>query len=81
MRLAVGHDKPLPPTSSARRRRDAAGVARVRDQAAMDSPVSHTLRKTVASFVDDSDVSIRKISDQLGHSRRASAKLICPLYE
>ncbi|MCU1609411.1 MAG: hypothetical protein JWM45_1327, partial [Pseudonocardiales bacterium] len=28
MRLAVGHDKPLPPTSPARRRRDAAGVAR-----------------------------------------------------
>jgi integrase len=41
----------------------------VRDQAAMDSPVSRTLRKTVASFLDDSDVSIRKISDQLGHSR------------
>jgi integrase len=35
----------------------------------MDGMVSHTLRKTVASFLDDSDVSARKISDQLGHSR------------
>jgi integrase len=41
----------------------------VRDQAAMDGLVSHTLRKTVASFLDDGDVPIRKISDQLGHSR------------
>lgn len=35
----------------------------------MDGLVSHTLRKTVASFLDDSDVSARKISDQLGHAR------------
>jgi integrase len=42
----------------------------VRDQVAMDGMVSHTLRKTVASFLDDGGhVSIRKISDQLGHSR------------
>ena len=34
-----------------------------------DGLVSHTLRKTVASFLDDSDVSARKISDQLGHAR------------
>jgi len=27
------------------------------------------LRKTVASFLDDADVSTRKISDQLGHSK------------
>jgi integrase len=27
------------------------------------------LRKTVASFLDDADVSIRKISDQPGHSK------------
>ena len=31
--------------------------------------VSHTLRKTVASFLDDADVSTRRISDQLGHSK------------
>jgi integrase len=34
----------------------------------MDGLVSHMLRKTVASFLDDSNVSTRKISDQLGHS-------------
>jgi integrase len=53
--------------------RDPSNVLRVwrevRDQAAMDGLVSHTLRKTVASFLDDGDVPIRKISDQLGHSR------------
>ncbi len=30
---------------------------------------SHTLRKTVATFLDDADVSARKISDQLGHAK------------
>jgi integrase len=35
----------------------------------MDGPVRHTMRKTVASFLDDAQVSTRKISDQLGHSR------------
>jgi integrase len=53
--------------------RDPSNVCRVwrevREQVAMDGLVSHTLRKTVASFLDDGDVSIRKISDQLGHSR------------
>ena len=53
--------------------RDPSNVCRVwrevRTQVAMDGLVSHTLRKTVASFLDDGDVSIRKISDQLGHSR------------
>jgi integrase len=34
----------------------------------MDGLVSHMLRKTVASFLDDSHVPARKISDQLGHS-------------
>lgn len=41
----------------------------VRDQVTMDGLVSHTLLKTVANFLDDSDVSTRKISDQLGHAR------------
>ena len=41
----------------------------VRDKAAMSGLVSHHLRKTVASFLDDADVSARKISDQLGHAR------------
>jgi integrase len=40
----------------------------VRDELEMDGFVSHMLRKTVASFLDDSNVSARKISDQLGHS-------------
>jgi integrase len=35
----------------------------------MEGLVSHMLRKTVASFLDDADVSTRKISDQLGHSK------------
>lgn len=37
----------------------------------MTGLVSHTLRKTVASFLDDADVSTRKISDQLGHSQES----------
>lgn len=41
----------------------------VRDQLAMDGPVSHTLRKTVASFLDDANVTTRRISDQLGHAQ------------
>jgi integrase len=53
--------------------RDPSNVRRVwrevRDKAQMDGMVSHTLRKTVASFLDNSDVSARKISDQLGHAR------------
>ncbi|MGH3673888.1 MAG: tyrosine-type recombinase/integrase, partial [Pseudonocardiaceae bacterium] len=52
--------------------RDPSNVRRVwrqvRDEAQMDGLVSHMLRKTVASFLDDADVSTRKISDQLGHS-------------
>ncbi|MBT0773161.1 site-specific integrase [Kineosporia sp. J2-2] len=53
--------------------RDPSNVRRVwrevRDDAQMTGLVSHTLRKTVASFLDDADVSTRKISDQLGHSK------------
>ena len=41
----------------------------VRDNAGIDGLVSHTLRKTVASFLDDAAVPARKISDQLGHAR------------
>ena len=33
--------------------------------------VTHVLRKTVASHLDDAKVQRRKISDQLGHSRMA----------
>lgn len=40
----------------------------VRDELEMDGLVSHHLRKTVASFLDDSNISARRISDQLGHS-------------
>ena len=53
--------------------RDPSNVRRVwrqvRDEAQMDGLVSHMLRKTVASFLDDANVSTRKISDQLGHSK------------
>ena len=53
--------------------RDPSNVRRVwrevRDEAEMTGLVSHTLRKTVASFLDDANVSARKISDQLGHAR------------
>ena len=40
----------------------------VQAEVEIDGFVSHTLRKTVASFVDDAGVSTRRISDQLGHS-------------
>lgn len=53
--------------------RDPSNVRRVwretRDRLGMDGLVTHTLRKTVASFLDDADVSARKISDQLGHAK------------
>jgi integrase len=53
--------------------RDPSNVRRVwrqvRDEAQMEGLVSHMLRKTVASFLDDADVSTRKISDQLGHAK------------
>jgi integrase len=53
--------------------RDPSNVRRVwrevRDDAEMEGLVSHTLRKTVASFLDDANVSTRKISDQLGHAK------------
>jgi integrase len=35
----------------------------------MTGLVSHTLRKTVASFLEDAQVSARRISDQLGHAK------------
>lgn len=41
----------------------------VRDDAELDGLMSHTLRKTVASFLDDANVTVRKISDQLSHSK------------
>ncbi|MFP5069099.1 tyrosine-type recombinase/integrase [Pseudonocardia nantongensis] len=53
--------------------RDPSNVRRiwrqVRDGAELDGLVSHTLRKTVASYLDDSNVTARKISDQLGHAK------------
>jgi integrase len=53
--------------------RDPSNVRRVwrqvRDEAHMEGLVSHMLRKTIASFLDDANVSTRKISDQLGHSK------------
>jgi integrase len=53
--------------------RDPSNVRRawrqVAAEAEIDGLVSHTLRKTVATFLDDADVSPRKIADQLGHSK------------
>ena len=53
--------------------RDPSNVRRVwrhvRDDAGIEGLVSHTLRKTVASLLDDAAVPARKISDQLGHAR------------
>lgn len=40
----------------------------VRDRAEMAGLVTHTMRKTVASVLDDAQVSTRRISDQLGHA-------------
>lgn len=58
--------------------RDPSNVRRVwravRDTAEMDGLVSHTLRKTVASYLDDANVSVRKISDQLGHAKVSMAQ-------
>lgn len=72
-RLAIGPDvQPVFPDSLGGWR-DPSNVRRVwrqvRDQAELDGLVSHMLRKTVASFLDDADVSTRKISDQLGHAK------------
>jgi integrase len=41
----------------------------VRERLALDGLVTHALRKTVATFLDDAHVSTRKISGQLGHAR------------
>ncbi len=41
----------------------------VRDRLALDGLVTRTLWKTVASLLDDAQVSTRKISGQLGHAR------------
>jgi integrase len=66
-RLAIGPEvQPVFPDSLGGWR-DPSNVRRVwrqvRDQAELDGLVSHMLRKTVASFLDDADVSTRKISD------------------
>jgi integrase len=53
--------------------RDPSNVRRVwrdtRDRLEMHGLVTHTMRKTVASFLDDAEVSTRRISDQLGHAK------------
>jgi integrase len=53
--------------------RDPSNVRRVwrdvRKKTGMPDLVSHTMRKTVASFLDDANVSTRKISDQLGRAK------------
>ena len=57
--------------------RDPSSVRRVRrqvrDDAELEGLVSHMLRKTVASFLDNSNVAAPKISDQLGHSEVSMA--------
>jgi hypothetical protein len=53
--------------------RDPSNVRRiwrqVRETLELDGLVTHTLRKTMATFLDDADVSTRRISDQLGHAK------------
>jgi integrase len=53
--------------------RDPSNVRRVwrevRDELELEGFVSHALRKTVGSFLDDAEVSTREISDQLGHAK------------
>lgn len=53
--------------------RDPSNVRRVwrevRAGLALDGLVTHHLRKTVASFLDDAEVPTWKIADQLGHSK------------
>jgi integrase len=71
-RLLIGADvEPVFPDSLGGWR-DPSNVGRVwrevRRKAEMTDMVSHHLRKTVASFLDDANVSTRKISDQLGHA-------------
>lgn len=72
-RLAIGPDVEAVFPDSLGGWRDPSNVRRVwrqvRDDAELDGLVSHMLRKTVASFLDDSNVAVRKISDQLGHSK------------
>jgi integrase len=71
-RLAIGSEVEAVFPDSVGGWRDPSNVRKVwrqvRDELEMDGFVSHMLRKTVASFLDDSNVSARKISDQLGHS-------------
>ena len=72
-RAAIGDDvEPVFPDSLGGWR-DPSNVRRVwraaRDKAEMDGLVTHALRKTVASFLDDAHISARKISDQLGHAK------------
>jgi integrase len=72
-RLAIASDVPPVFPDSLGGWRDPSNVRRiwrqVRDDAGIEGLVSHTLRKTVASFLDDAAVPTRKISDQLGHSK------------
>jgi integrase len=72
-RLAIGQGVEAVFPDSLGNWRDPSNVRRVwrevRDELELEGFVSHTLRKTVASFLDDADVSARKISDQLGHSK------------
>jgi integrase len=44
-------------------------LRRVFDRAGFDWVTSHTLRKTVATRLDDAGLSARQIADHLGHAR------------
>ncbi|HET9657113.1 MAG TPA: site-specific integrase [Kineosporiaceae bacterium] len=72
-RAAIGPDVEAVFPDSLGGWRDPSNVRRAwraaRDKAEMSGLVSHTLRKTVASFLDDAQISVRKISDQLGHAK------------
>jgi integrase len=72
-RLAIGPSVEAVFPDSLGNWRDPSNVRRVwrevRDELELEGFVSHTLRKTVASFLDDAGVSTRKISDQPGHAK------------
>jgi integrase len=75
--LAVDEYRPaerlVPVPSWAVTLRDRSNVHRVwreiRPTLELDGLLTHHLRKTVGSFLDDAEVPTRKIADQVGHSK------------
>jgi hypothetical protein len=47
------------------------------DRAGFDWVSSHTLRKTVATWLDDAGLTARQIADHLGHARPSLTQDVC----